>query len=56
MNQAKKAIEALPTESIDMGSYFVDVSLEVEEPTIERLPPMKKKRVGSRREWSTSIA
>lgn len=47
--RAKNATEAFFAESVDMGSYFADICLDVEEPKIEGPSPMKKKKVGAER-------
>lgn len=49
MNWAKKATEALLTESTDIWSYFDDIGLDVEEPTIERPLRKKKKKAGAKK-------
>lgn len=42
-SSAKRAKEALPTKRTNMGSYFANIDLDVEELMIEG-PPMKKKK------------
>lgn len=44
--RGKKAMTTSPTVSIDMGGYFVDVGLDVEEPTADVPPFIKKKKIG----------
>lgn len=41
----KKVTATLLAESTNMGSYFTDIGLDIEEPMPEGLPPTKKKKV-----------
>lgn len=46
--KANKTKEALPTESTDIGSYFVDIGLGVEESTLEGPPTKRRTRPKNR--------
>lgn len=35
-----------PTRSIDLGSYFANVGLKVEDPAVEVPPSLEKKKIG----------
>lgn len=53
--KAKKASEALPVESTVIMSYFAKIGLDVEKPTTEGKPPMKKKKARSKKRMVYNI-
>lgn len=51
-SKGKKAVMTLPTETTNLGSYFFNIDLEVEEPTAE-VPLSKEEEEGKAQEKSS---
>lgn len=45
-------VSTLPTGSIELGIYFADIGLDVEEATAEVSPPPKNKKAGLRKKMA----